>query len=574
MSLRDNILIGQMLIDEGVIFPEQLEEGLREQKKTKEFICSILVRLGFAAEEKILSVLSRQLNIDHIKIKEIQVSLDVVTRIPAKFAFHYKMMPIKIENNILTCAVTDPLNIQILDDIKLLLGFQIKSVLAGEKDILESIHKYYGVGAETLEKMVSEKEEEAKKEEGFSSLKETEDLQALTQEASVIKFVNQILLKAVQERATDVHIEPFEDELRVRFRIDGILYPTTIPATIRYFHSAMISRIKIMAQLNIAERRLPQDGRIKVKVGDYELDLRVSVMPTVFGESVQIRILSQQALLELEKLGLLPQELKIIDSVIRMPHGIIFTTGPTGSGKTTTLYASLKRINCDQVKIITIEDPVEYQLSGITQIQVLPKIGLTFAQGLRSVLRHDPDVLMVGEVRDYETAEIAIRSALTGHLVFSTLHTNDAAGAVTRLLDMGVEPFLVSSSLECLIAQRLVRLICNNCKTKVKPNRQILQDLGLQCDIDKIELFQGKGCQACKFTGYKGRTAIYEILRLSEGVRQLIIAKASSQEIKRKAVQQGMKTLILDGWQKALKGLTTVSEVLRVTQKEALSEEK
>ena len=573
MPSRNNILVGQMLVDAGVITSEQLEAGLREQKKSKEFICSILIKLGFATEEKILSVLSKQLDLPYIKIKEMQISPDVVTRIPAKFAFHYKMMPINIENNVLTCAVTDPLNIQILDDIKLLLGFELKAVLAGEKDILESINKYYGVGAETLEKMVSEKEEE-EEEEGMVSLEKTEDLQAQTEDASVIKFVNQILLKAVQERATDIHIEPFEDELKVRFRIDGVLYPTTIPATIKYFHSAMISRIKIMAQLDIAERRLPQDGRIKVKVSDYELDLRVSVMPTIFGESVQIRILSQQALLELEKLGLSSEELKIIDSVIRLPHGIIFVTGPTGSGKTTTLYASLKRINSDQTKIITIEDPVEYQLPGITQIQVLPKIGLTFAQGLRSVLRHDPDVLMVGEVRDYETAEIAIRSALTGHLVFSTLHTNDAAGAVTRLLDMGVEPFLVSSSLECLVAQRLVRVICNKCKIKIKPNKKMLEDLGLKDDIDKIEIFEGKGCQACKFTGYKGRTAIYEVLRLDEEIRQMILTKASSQDIKRKAIKQGMKTLFLDGWQRVLKGETTISEVVRVTQKEALPEEK
>lgn len=570
MPLRDNILIGQMLIDEEVIDSEQLEAGLIEQKKTNEFICSVLIRLGYATEENIFSVLSKQLSIPYVKIKDVQIHPDVITKIPAKFAFHYKLMPLNIENNILTCAVVDPFNVQILDDIKLLLGFEVKAVLAGEKDILEGIHSYYGVGAETLEKMVSQKEDT---QETTSLLEKTQDLEALTEEASVIKFVNQILLKAVEERATDIHIEPFEGELRVRFRIDGILYPTAIPVTIKYFHLAIVSRIKIMAQLNIAERRLPQDGRMKVKVGDYELDLRVSIVPTVFGESMQIRILSQQTELELEKLGFLPQDLEIIESVIRLQHGIIFVTGPTGSGKTTTLYASLKKINSNEIKIITIEDPVEYQLTGVTQIQVLPKIGLTFAQGLRSILRHDPDVMMVGEVRDYETAEIAIRSALTGHLVFSTLHTNDAAGAVTRLLDMGVEPFLVSSSIECLIAQRLVRLICGKCKTKIKPDKKILQDLGIESDIDKVEVYQGKGCEACKFTGYKGRTAIYEIMRLNEEIRQLILAKVSSQDIKRKAIQQGMRTLLLDGWQKVLMGLTTISEVVRVTQREALAEE-
>lgn len=569
MPLKDDVLIGQMLIDEGVITPEQLELGLREQKKTKEFICSILSRLGFSTEEEIFSVLSKQLDIPYSRIRDFQIHPEVISKIPAKFAFHYKLMPLKIEKDILTCAVTDPLDVQVLDDIKLLLGFQVKAILAGEKDILENIHRYYGVGAETLEKMVSEKKDTY---EEASFLEKAQDLEALTEEASVIKFVNQILLKALEDRATDIHIEPFEDELRVRFRIDGILYPITIPATIKYFHLAIISRIKIMAKLNIAERRLPQDGRMKIKIGDNELDLRASIIPTVFGESVQIRILSQRALLELERLGLLPQDLGIIESVIRQPHGIIFVTGPTGSGKTTTLYASLKKINSENIKIITIEDPVEYQLAGITQIQVLPKIGLTFAQGLRSVLRHDPDVMMVGEVRDYETAEIAIRSALTGHLVFSTLHTNDAAGAVTRLLDMGVEPFLVSSAIECLIAQRLVRLICNDCKTKIEPPKKILQDLGLKYDINKIEVFEGKGCESCKFTGYKGRTAIYEILMLNEDIRQMILAKASSQDIRSKAVQQGMRTLLLDGWQKVLMGLTTISEVIRVTQKEISTE--
>ena len=570
MLKRDNILIGQMLISEGVITSEQLEAGLIEQKKTKEFICSVLVRLGFASEEAIMNVLSKQLNCPYVQIKDIAVAPDVIDKIPAKFVSHYKMMPIKIENNILTCAVTDPLNVQVLDDIKLLLGFEVKAVLAGEKDILDSIHKYYGVGAETLEKMISEKHYDDVK---VTDLEKVEDLDSLTEEASVIKFLNQILLKAVEERATDIHIEPFEDELKVRFRIDGILYPTAIPATIKYFHSVIVSRIKIMSGLNIAERRLPQDGRMKVKVQDHELDMRISIVPTVFGESAQIRILSQQSLLDLEKLGLQKKDLEIIESVIHLPHGIIFVTGPTGSGKTTTLYASLKKINSAEIKIITIEDPVEYQLPGISQIQTVPKIGFTFAQGLRSVLRHDPDILMVGEVRDYETAEIAIRSALTGHLVFSTLHTNDAAGAITRLLDMGIEPFLVSSSLECIVAQRLVRLICNKCKRKIKPDEKIIKELGLKYDYSKIDLFEGKGCESCKFTGYKGRTGIYEILRMDEEIREMIIARASSQEIKRKAVQHGMKTLVEDGWQKAVKGLTTISEVIRVTQKEVLTED-
>jgi type II secretory ATPase GspE/PulE/Tfp pilus assembly ATPase PilB-like protein len=374
------------------------------------------------------------------------------------------------------------------------------------------------------------------------------------------------LSEAIKDRATDIHLEPFQDELRTRFRIDGVLYNINTPETIKFFHPAIVSRIKIMAHLNIAERRLPQDGRIKIKVHGQELDLRVSILPTAFGEAVHIRVLNPSFFLEIENLGLSSENLKIIEEMIKRPHGIIFVTGPTGSGKSTTLYAILARINSSAVKIITIEDPVEYQLKGVNQIQVIPKIGLTFATGLRHMLRHDPDVMMVGEVRDYETAEIAIRSALTGHLVFSTLHTNDAAGAVTRLLDMGIETFLVSSSLECLIAQRLVRIICSKCKVPLPSN--IVNEAK-----EGLELFEGKGCEECRFTGYHGRTAIYEILPLSEAIRELILSRASSQQIKQKAVSLGMRTLRQDGLHKVLKGITTFTEVMRVTQQEELPED-
>ena len=328
-----------------------------------------------------------------------------------------------------------------------------------------------------------------------------------------------------------------------------------------------------MAQMNIAEHRLPQDGRLKIKINDEELDLRVSILPTVFGEAVQIRILSTRFFLELEKLGLLPEDLKIIESVITKSHGIIFVTGPTGSGKSTTLYAALARINSPGIKIITIEDPVEYQLRGINQIQIIPQIGFNFATALRHMLRHDPDVMMIGEVRDYETAEIAIRSALTGHLVFSTLHTNDAAGAITRLLDMGIEPFLVSSSLECLIAQRLVRVICPSCKVPLKNQKEILSRMKeIEFNPENIQLYEGRGCEACRFTGYKGRTAIYEVLVINEAVREMVLSRASSQQIKQKAITQGMRTLRQDGLQKVIKGITTFTEVIRVTQQEELPE--
>jgi type II secretory ATPase GspE/PulE/Tfp pilus assembly ATPase PilB-like protein len=353
-----------------------------------------------------------------------------------------------------------------------------------------------------------------------------------------------------------------------------VLYDINIPETIKYFHAAIVSRIKIMAGLNIAERRLPQDGRIKIKINEQELDLRISTLPSAFGESVHIRILSSHFFLELEKIGFSSENLKLLEVAIRKPHGIIFFTGPTGSGKSTSLYACLAKINSSILKIITIEDPIEYQLRGITQMQVIPQIGFSFATALRHILRHDPDVMMVGEVRDYETAEISIRSALTGHLVFSTLHTNDAAGAVTRLLDIGIEPFLVSSSIECLVAQRLVRLICPKCKIHLRASQEILSQIkDVEFDPNQIQLYEGKGCEDCRFTGFRGRTAIHEILIVTEPIRELILSRASSQQIKQKAISQGMRTLRQDGLQKVFQGITTFSEVLRVTQQEELAEE-
>ncbi len=571
MSLTDSALIGSMLVNAGVITKEQLDTGLNEQKITNEFICTILVKSGFAPEEEIFEVLSRQLDIAYVNLKSIEIDPAVIRKVPPKFSSHYKIIPIELENDLLIVAMADPLDIRTLDDLRLLLGVEVKGVLTSEMQIQEAIRKYYGVGAETLEKMVAQK---APAEGPSPELQQTEDLKTQAQEASIIKFVNQVLEEAIKDRATDVHLEPFEGELRVRYRIDGILYNINVPDTIKYFHPAIVSRVKIMAHLNIAERRLPQDGRIKIQLNREELDLRVSTLPTAFGEAVHIRILSPQFFLNLEKLGLLKDDLELIEKVIKRPHGILFVTGPTGSGKSTTLYACLERINSQEIKIITIEDPIEYQLKGVNQIQISPKIGLTFAQGLRHILRHDPDVLMVGEVRDYETAEIAIRAALTGHLVFSTLHTNDAAGAVTRLLDMGVEPFLVSSSLECLIAQRLVRVICPKCKVPLAGKKEVLRQITeIEFDEKKAELYEGKGCEECRFTGYQGRTAIYEILQMTEPIRNLIISRASSQQIRQKAIAQGMRTLRQNGLQKALQGITTFTEVVRVTQQEELPED-
>lgn len=571
MATRDNILIGEALVDDGLITAEQLEAGLREQKKTGDFICTALVKLGILSEEKVFNALSRHLDIPYVKLKDKDLDPLIINKVPAKFASHYKIIPLDFKDDILTIAMADPLDVRTLDDIRLILGLEVKGVLASEIEILEAIRKYYGVGAETIERIIAQKSpsSESRIESG-----KAEDLEAMAEDASIIKFVNQILSEAIKDRASDIHLEPFQDELRTRFRIDGVLYDINTPEAIKYFHPAIVSRIKIMSRLNIAERRLPQDGRMKIKVGDEELDLRVSILPTAFGEAVHIRILSTRFFLELEKIGLMPLDQKIIEEAIVKPHGIIFVTGPTGSGKSTTLYAALAKINSSAVKIITIEDPVEYQLRGVNQIQVIPQIGFTFATALRHMLRHDPDVMMVGEVRDYETAEIAIRSALTGHLVFSTLHTNDASGAVTRLLDMGIEPFLVSSSLECLIAQRLVRLICPKCKTQIKPSMEMIEQMkDIDVKASELTLYEGRGCEACRFTGYRGRTAIYEILTITEAIRGLILSRASSQQIKQKAVSQGMHTLRSNGLQKVVMGLTTFTEVIRVTQQEELPED-
>lgn len=566
----NTLLLGELLVQKGLISNEQLEQALRHQKKTGYFLGATLVALGFLKEEHVYPIIAEQLNVKYVKLEGFKIDPATIEKVPAKFACHYKVIPISLKGNVLTLAVSDPMDIHLLDDIKLLLDFDIETALAGDNDILDAIKKYYGIGAETIEKMIGQTKE-AFEDQLLPSAK-TEDIQDMAEDASIIRFVNQIMLEAYQERATDIHIEPFEKELKIRYRIDGVLYDAAIPPTIKYFQAAIISRIKIMAGLNIAERRLPQDGRIKIRVGNADLDIRVSILPTPYGESVDLRILSTGMLFSLPTLGLFENDLRILEEMIKKPHGIIFVTGPTGSGKTTTLYACLMKINDFTKKIITIEDPIEYRMDGITQMQVMPKIGFTFAEGLRSSLRHDPDIMMVGEVRDTETAEIAIRVALTGHLVFSTLHTNDAAGAITRMLDMGIEPYLAASSVQCIIAQRLVRTICNKCKMPLKDKKpalkkiNFLKEIPQGADLDKIEIYEGKGCEECKFTGYKGRTGIYEFLALSEPITELILKRTSADQIKRKALELGMHTLLQDGLEKVIKGLTTIGEVARVCE--------
>ncbi len=565
MALR----LGDILVEKKIITTYELEQAVKEQQKTKEPLGSVLVRMGFISERQLLQILAEQQGISFVEFKDIRIDENAVKSVPAKFAVHYKVMPIAIDGHMLTIATSNPFDMWPVDDLETNLGFRVERVLSSSSDILEMIRKYYGVGADTIEKILAEESKESRAE--AAQPEKVEDLTKMATDASVIKLVNQILQQAINDRATDIHIERFREDLRLRYRIDGILYDTQIAGEIKYLYNAIISRIKIMSGLNIIERRIPQDGRAKVKIGSEEYDLRISILPTLYGENIVIRILPTTMLFNISQLGLSKQYREIFEQLLKKPHGIIFLTGPTGSGKTTTLYACLSMLNTRERKIITIEDPIEYELGGISQLQIKPSIGFTFATALRSVLRHDPDIIMVGEVRDFEAAEITIQTALTGHLVFSTLHTNDAATGATRLIDIGIEPYLVASSVEAFIAQRLVRVICEHCKTDATAQSQdavknIEKDLKM--DRKDIRISKGKGCKACNFTGYMGRTAIYEILLVRDEVRGLINQKASSDIIRKKAVELGMNTLKQDGWSKVVGGVTTPEEVLRVTHLE------
>ncbi len=564
MSRFSNHLLGQLLIANGVIAQKDLEVALKEQKKTNQLIGKTLTGLGLATEQDVLKALSEQLGIPYVKINSGDIDKNMVKTIPAKFVTHGKFMPLKEKNGSLVIAVSNPLDIQALDGIELMLKRQIRLVVSTESDITNAIEKYYGIGAETVEAMLADKDR--KIEILTSKTASDENIEDMAEDASIIKFINQIIFQAIQDRSTDIHFEPFEDELKVRYRIDGMLHETAIPSAIKHLQLAIISRIKVMADLNIAERRLPQDGRIKIRTENEEFDLRVSILPGAYGELICIRILSRSGIFYgLGELGFSIEELNKFESVIKKPHGIVLVTGPTGSGKTTTLYAALSKLNVENRKIITIEDPIEYRLKGICQMQVHPGIGFTFANAFRSMLRHDPDIMMVGEIRDLETAEISVHTALTGHLVFSTLHTNDAAGAIARLLDIGIKPYLIASSVECIMAQRLVRLICTNCREKYEPDEESLREIGMNPEeCREIDFYRGKGCEKCKYTGYFGRTGIYEVFLIDDKIREMILAHKPSNIIKQKAQESGMNALSQDGWQKVAKGITTVDEVLRV----------
>ncbi len=535
-------LLGTILVRKGFITQGQLDEVLKKSPENEDVLGRALVKMGYLTEEKLFFALSEQFNLPfYPSLRDLTIDREVIKAVSVKCIQHYGFMPVKLEGAVLTVAVCNTMDVWLAEDIKLSLGYQISRVLSTKSEIDEAIHKYYGATAGTVDRILSGKK--GAKDEYLAKDETVEDIEKSAEEASVIKLVNQILTEAIQMGATDIHIELYPGRLALRYRIDGVLRDIKVPEEVYYLEPAIISRIKIMCHLDVVEHRVPQDGRAKVRLQNgQEVDLRISIIQAYFGENVVIRILPSQVMLDFDRIGFDPGDLEKIEKIIQKPHGIILITGPTGSGKTTTLYTCLSKLNKPEVKIISIEDPVEYAIEGIAQIQVNVKVGLTFASILRSVLRHDPDVMMVGEIRDLETADLAIRASLTGHLVFSTLHTNDAASAISRLIDMGIEPFLLASSIGVIIAQRLIRLYCPNCK--------------------------GKGCDNCNRTGYKGRRAIFEILLIEDEMRALIMARKNAADIKKRARELGMRTLRERGLQLAQSGLTAQEEVTRVVEAE------
>ena len=541
--------LGEILIARGKIEAEELERALELQKERGDKLGKILVDMGLIAQRDVLAALSDQLGIPLVPVEGPPPSAPEIEGLTERFLRQCRVFPLALVDSTLTLAMADPMDFETVAAVRAFSGLQIQTVLAAEQEILDAIDKHYGEAErQTLAGLGDDEEATA----------DLEHLRDMASEAPVIRLVNAMIAEAIEKRASDIHIEPFEKEFRVRFRVDGVLFNQETPP--RELKAAIISRLKLMAKLNIAERRLPQDGRIKIKVLGREVDLRVSTLPTLYGESVVMRLLDRSTgdFYDLRRLGFDDRMLSRMEYFTGLPHGIFLVTGPTGSGKSTTLYSALKRINLPDKKIITIEDPVEYQMDGINQLHVNPQIGLTFASGLRHIVRQDPDVIMVGEIRDRETADIAIRAALTGHLVFSTLHTNDAPSAVTRLTDMGVENYLITSSLVAVLAQRLVRLICTHCK---EPGKRTMNPEG-----DLVATFRGAGCPQCNGTGYTSRVGIFELMELNDEIRQRIMTGEDASRLTQAARQNGMRNLREDGWMKIRDGITTVEEVMRVTQ--------
>ncbi len=565
--------LGDLLTEVGIISKEQLGNALQDQKAKGIKLGESLISLGYITEDVLLAFLGKQCGVPYISLSEYgEISPDVIRSVPENVVRHQTLIPISKEGKILTIAMNDPLNVFATDDLRLMTGCEINPVIASEAEIKNAIEKYYSVkgSMDDIVKEMSTSEEDANLE-VVKEDEESDDLSALAaagEEAPIIRICNLLLSGAIRAKASDIHVEPYEKKLRVRYRIDGVLHEVNAPP--KKLQNAIISRFKIMSSLNIAERRVPQDGRIKIKIMDREIDLRVSICPTAFGEKIVMRILDSSNLcLDLNKLGFEPETLAIFNKCIEAPYGIILVTGPTGSGKSTTLYSALSTLNFPDKNINTIEDPVEYVLAGINQVQVKPDIGFTFSAGLRSFLRQDPDIIMVGEIRDTETAEIAVNAALTGHLVLSTLHTNDAPGSVTRMLNMGVEPFLITSTVIMVVAQRLARVICKDCKEPYEISSEYLESIGVGKEMfdgkKKVNLYRGKGCDKCSNTGYKGRLACYEVMEMNDTIRKLILQSKPTLEIRKAAKKTGMITLRDAAVKKMLVGATTVEEVLRLT---------
>jgi len=558
--------IADLLIEDGLLLPEQLQEALAIQKKEGGRLLKVLQDKRYVGEDDMMISIGRCLGTAPVNLARMRVPPETLNIISKEIAQNYHLVPIAKLGNRLFVAMADPMNVIALDDLRQATGLNIVPMISTEKAVHDCLNNIHAQMKGSMEEILKDTDvpdleltKDGKEEINLDKLVES------SEEGPVIKIVNLLLVQAIKDRASDIHIEPFEKKVRLRYRVDGVLYDSTAPP--KFMQHSIASRIKIMANLDIAERRLPQDGRFRIKIAGREVDLRVSILPTVHGEKIVMRVLDKGCLSSsVESLGLDEHTLGEFRAAIDSPHGMLLVTGPTGSGKTTTLYSVLQELNSPEYNIVTVEDPVEYQLSGINQVQVKPEIGLTFANGLRSILRQDPDIVMVGEIRDNETADIAVKAALTGHQVLSTLHTNDAAGAIARLIDMGIEPFLVSSSIVMTCAQRLVRRICPHCKEAVVAPKPLLDRLKIDMESSgKVEFFRGRGCDRCKKTGFLGRTAIIEVLRVSDAIRQLIVNDAKAHEIKKIALSDGMKTLRMVGIMKAREGITSLEEVFRVT---------
>ena len=565
--------IGRILIEMKLITESQIQEALAIQKERGGALGGILVSLNYITENELLIALGTQSGMEVVDLDTVEIGPDLIARVSPSIATVYKVVPVRFENGILTLALADPLNVKVLDDLRFLLDCEIVGAVSNEEAVARALDKHYSGQDESVEDLLTELEDGGAVIDFSTSRSESIDIESLEEMANIApvrKLLNLVLLQAIKDKSSDIHFEPFEDEFKIRYRIDGVLYEMVPPP--QHLSLAITSRIKVMSNLDIAERRLPQDGRVELNISGNPVDLRISVLPTMFGESVVMRVLDRSVIaLDINRLGLRDDEMAKVHNLLELPHGIILVTGPTGCGKTTTLYSCLNELNDIAVKIVTTEDPVEYDLYGIIQVQIDADIGRTFAVCLRSILRQDPDIILVGEIRDLETAQIAIQASLTGHLVFSTLHTNDAPGTITRLLDMGVESFLLTSTLEGVIGQRLVRRICASCKETYEPSDEMLWELSLTSDdVKGKEFHYGRGCDTCNNTGYRGRMAIFEMMIMDNDISNLVMSSGSTQQIRELAVRKGMRTLRESGLLAMYDGQTTIEEVVWETLMEEL----